>query len=40
MAASFQVMSIPTLTVIKDGKVINRVSGVRPKEAILQMLNQ
>lgn len=39
LAAAFQVMSIPTLAVIKDGKVVKTSVGVRPKSAILSMLN-
>lgn len=39
LAAKFNVMSIPTLVVIKDGKVVNTTVGVKPKEAILDMLN-
>ena len=31
LAAAFQVMSIPTLVVMKDGKVVNRAVGARPK---------
>lgn len=38
LAAKFQVMSIPTLVVIQDGKVINRAVGARPKHQILAML--
>lgn len=38
LAAAFQVMSIPTLVVMKDGKVVNRAMGARPKEAILSLL--
>jgi thioredoxin 1 len=38
LASSFQVMSIPTLVVMKDGKVANTAVGVRSKEAILKML--
>jgi len=38
LASSFQVMSIPTLVVIKDGKVVNTAVGSRTKEAILKML--
>ncbi len=38
LAAAFQVMSIPTLVVIKDGKVVSQAMGARPKEAILDML--
>ena len=38
LAAQFQVMSIPTLVVLKNGQVINRVVGARPKDAILSLL--
>ena len=38
LAGEFSVMSIPTLVVIKDGKVINQSAGARPKAQILAML--
>ena len=38
LASEFGVMSIPTLVVVKNGKVVQRVSGARPKEAILTMI--
>lgn len=38
LAAAFKVMSIPTLMVIKDGKITNRAMGARPKEQILELL--
>ena len=38
LAQQFQVMSIPTLVVMKDGKVVNAAMGVRPKKDILNML--
>ena len=38
LAAQFQVMSIPTLAVLKKGQVVNRVVGARPKDAILSLL--
>ena len=38
LAAAFKVMSIPTLVVMKGGKVINRALGARPKEQILGLL--
>ncbi|MCI7639727.1 MAG: thioredoxin [Clostridiales bacterium] len=38
LAAQFQVMSIPTLVVLKNGQVVNRVVGARPKDAILSLL--
>lgn len=38
LAQEFGIMSIPTLVVLKNGEVINQVSGYRPKEQILPML--
>ena len=38
LAVKFNVMSIPTLIVYKDGKSINRVVGGRDKEGILELL--
>ena len=38
LAAEFGVMSIPTLVVIENGKIVNQMMGARPKEAILAML--
>ena len=38
LAAQFGVMSIPTLVVIKNGKVVNQAVGARPKAQILAML--
>ena len=38
LAAAFKVMSIPTLVVMKGGKIINRALGARPKEQILELL--
>lgn len=38
LAAKFQVMSIPTLLVIENGKVVNQSIGAKQKEAILAML--
>ena len=38
LAKQFGVMSIPTLVVMKDGKIVNQASGARPKAAILSML--
>lgn len=37
LAAKFNVMSIPTLIVIKDGQEVNRSTGVIPKEAIINL---
>ena len=38
LAARFGIMSIPTLVVMKNGKVINQAVGTRPKAQILAML--
>lgn len=38
LAQAFNVMSIPTLVVMKDGKVANSVVGVQSKNAILSMI--
>ena len=37
LARQFGIMSIPTLVVMKDGKIINQAVGARPKGAILAM---
>lgn len=39
LASKFKVMSIPTLAVIKGGKVVNTSVGAKHKSAILSMLN-
>ena len=38
LAVKYQVMSIPTLLVIKDGKVVNQAVGAMPKDRILSLL--
>jgi thioredoxin 1 len=38
LSAQYNVMSIPTLLVIKNGEVVNKSLGARPKEQILEML--
>ena len=39
LAQDFSVMSIPTLVVMKNGKVTNKSVGARPKADILSMLD-
>ncbi len=39
LAGAFKIYSIPTLIVLKDGKIINQASGARPKAQILEMLD-
>ena len=38
LASEFDVVSIPSLFVLKNGKIVNQTSGVRPKAQILAML--
>ena len=38
LASEFSIMSIPTLVVMKNGKIVQQISGARPKNAILEML--
>ncbi len=38
LAMQFGVMSIPTLVVMKNGKIVNQSTGARPKAQILAML--
>ena len=37
-AVQFGVMSIPTLVVMKEGRIVNQATGARPKEQILALL--
>ncbi len=39
LAASFGIRSIPTLALVKDGRVVQRKVGVQSKASILAMLN-
>ncbi|SFB16910.1 MULTISPECIES: thioredoxin [unclassified Bacillus (in: firmicutes)] len=39
-AAKFGVMSIPTLLVLKDGEVVDKVVGFQPKEALAGVLEK
>lgn len=38
LASAFQIASIPTLVVIRDGKAVQTAVGVQPKDSILAML--
>ena len=38
LANQFGVMSIPTLVVIENGKIVNQTMGAKPKDEILAML--
>ncbi|QUM66272.1 thioredoxin [Staphylococcus delphini] len=39
-AAKFEVMSIPTLIVFKDGQPVDKVVGFQPKENLAQVLDK
>lgn len=39
LSLQFGIQSIPTLIVIKDGKVVNQAVGAMPKESILALLD-
>ena len=39
-ASKFGVMSIPTLLVLKDGEVVDKVVGFQPKEALSELLSK
>ena len=38
LASAYRIMSIPTLMVVKDGKIVSQSAGARPKSDILAML--
>ena len=38
LATRFGIVSIPTLVVMENGKIVNQATGARPKNAILAML--
>ena len=38
LASQFGILSIPTLVVMENGKIVNQAMGARPKNAILAML--
>lgn len=40
LAGEYQVMSIPTLIVMKDGQVVKKSVGAKSKRAILDMLEE
>ena len=38
LAGQFGIMTIPTLVIMKNGKIVKQVSGARPKKEILEMI--
>ena len=39
-AGKYGIMSIPTLLIVKDGEVVDKVVGFQPKEALAERLEQ
>ena len=39
-ASLYQIRGIPSLLIYKDGEVVDRITGVAPKESIIKVLNQ
>jgi thioredoxin 1 len=39
-ATQYSVSSVPTVIIEKDGQIVNRFSGVKPKIAIVSLINQ
>lgn len=39
LARQFSVMSIPTLIIFKDGKEVNRISGLTQKDRLISLVN-
>lgn len=40
IAAQYRVMTIPTLAVFKGGKLVDKLIGVNPKEAVAAMIDK
>lgn len=40
LAAAYKVMSIPTLFLVKDGKIVDQAIGARPKSELKKMIDQ
>ncbi|WP_044640811.1 thioredoxin [Risungbinella massiliensis] len=39
-AGKFGIMSIPTMIVFKDGKMVSKLSGLQPKEQLVEWLKE
>lgn len=40
LAAQYEVMSVPTLLVMKDGQIVDQMQGFQPKETLLSRVQQ
>lgn len=40
VAQQFQIMSIPTIVILKNGKVIEQMNGLQPKETLIKKLKE
>ncbi len=40
IATQYQIQSIPTMLIFKDGKLIDRIIGAQPKQAIAERLSK
>lgn len=40
MAEKYEILSIPTLLIFKNGKVVKQIIGVKPKEELVKELNE
>jgi len=40
LARQYSIMSIPTLIIFKEGKVVERISGLTQKQRLVELLNQ
>jgi len=40
LAAQYEVMSVPTLFIMKDGQIVDQMQGFQPKENILNKMQQ
>lgn len=39
LVRAFEIKSVPTFIIIKDGEIVNRASGSQTKESLVEMLN-
>ncbi len=40
IAAKYSIMAIPTIIIFKDGKVVERVTGIRPEKDFIDMIER